>query len=1606
MYSLLLCCALFLLFSATNAKAAGPTYVTGDITTDTTWTEANSPYVVLNNITVNEGVTLTIQSNVTVKVNHVTTIHMDGILNANGAPGLMVNLTKNNTLDMWGGFITGPKSSLNFNYVYFNNATGMTIGNNVFLNNSRFIDVGLNSVWFNIDNANSTITITNNYFRHTGYLSGYVIGGEIDFVSIENETKTYTIPITIENNVFAGGQTLGAVYIDLEVDTAWAAVINMVTPMSFKDNTFENMAGKDAIYVYREVDSYDNSTVTWSGNIAFLGNTFDGTNYAMYVEDNFAAYEEYNAQITVTGDVSCTDNTLKNVNQDGFIRDVEFYTYTKKACSYTGQTIVTGNSFDTNNRDAVNLYWYIYVYKNATCSISGDLLVQHNTFVECSEAIYSDFEMYLYNMWNTTGTFTNKMDLSNNTITNMHGEGVYYYWYADTVGYADAFVYSDLSVRDNTIDDEGDYFVYLQREYYSSDHSTMTIVSPVVIMDNDFRHGNGLLYIQDEWYTYDDAVADILSPYTISGNVAAEFSEYGVYVYYIWGETYDNSKMDVACEFQMTNNVLMTRDESVVYLWRGFEADDDSVLNADMLINIQDNIFESEGSYALELYDEFYAYDDEVGAQLTLVGNYQVWENELRSVDGDAIFYYLETYIDATTYGAKAIMNLSAMNWIFIDNKIMTEGSYIGICWQSMSDNIEAHGGEIEVLFGDIIITDNVVEATGSGVRGILVEFEISVDSYAGSSATVVAGEIIVEDNEVSVTGENCIGIAFTIGNFYAYGDEGNASVAVEKISVSNNVISLSGNNGEAIYASFPTTNHFGAYAYGAHDYQVMVEAELTDGMTFANNDIEVVGIGSVGFDLGHFYVYADSEKYLSNATLVFNVFVLENVIDITDMNAAVTSGPSGNYGMLFEGFLVESQYATSSAMADSNLLVKDNLVKQDGIYGYGIYIEDMDAYTIDESDFIGMAVIITSAVFEENIISGGQYGIYIEDGDFPVQIVNNVVTGTYGAGMYLDTTAADVIENAIFDNFGDGIYLYTSAPVLLDDNIIRDNFGYGLYMTSSEATMYNGLFNENTDHGIYVSTSDVVWYIDEVAEVRSNDVQFSGYIYVQDGGMLIIDLCQFDLDDAYSGITKIMVENGGTADLRNVDMDADGSMPGLFLVEGKLSMLSCSMTDWYELYLGPESDAEISASNFMGEERYGIHIDNASPRIANCLFVACDMAGIFVEGEDANPSIENCVFMLNTRGIYAYQTDLGNAISNIFVGNLAAGIYGEEITGKINANTFLLNKVEIFLVGSSVSVEDNEIGYAHLIDALSAYTPAVSVLVNYAMEVMGMMNFSIPVGSVTAPYPNMYSLVASLLLDHDGIMCYDSTVICQGNTYGLLSWAVYAEDSTIIFSDVVQPNDIHFAWLNSDMVQANLSLPVQAMDGIYARNSQVTISNAIIEVLDTAVFLSSSNANITNSQLLADKFDVYATGDSTVTLSATVLDGKVKADGDAAITASFVLDILTADNDGKAKGGVHVVVKNAQGEIVAQGDSDSNGHFLCTVVAYKLINGNKDSSMNPYTVTVEYKNGAVDQKISVDDAAALTVLAKKDNTALYAGIVVLAVVVLLVAYAVMRRKK
>ncbi len=110
-----LLCVLFIL----NFQAVKATDVSGIISVNTTWTAAASPYVVTSSVTINHGVTLTVQSGVTIKFNDGQYMFAYGILNAN-----TVIFTSNNvapTPGIWSYIQSGSATASDSGQVILNN---------------------------------------------------------------------------------------------------------------------------------------------------------------------------------------------------------------------------------------------------------------------------------------------------------------------------------------------------------------------------------------------------------------------------------------------------------------------------------------------------------------------------------------------------------------------------------------------------------------------------------------------------------------------------------------------------------------------------------------------------------------------------------------------------------------------------------------------------------------------------------------------------------------------------------------------------------------------------------------------------------------------------------------------------------------------------------------------------------------------------------------------------------------------------------------------------------------------------------------------------------------------------------------------------------------------------------------------------------------------------------------------------------------------------------------------------------------------------------------------------------------------------------------------
>jgi hypothetical protein len=119
-----------LIIGLSSSLMNAQTNVSGRISTDTTWTLANSPYIVTGNILVDTGVTLIIEPGVIVKFNSKLSMQINGTLLAKGTSSNKITFTSNTTqtAGAWGYIYF---SELSADAVYENDIHGEYLTGNL-----------------------------------------------------------------------------------------------------------------------------------------------------------------------------------------------------------------------------------------------------------------------------------------------------------------------------------------------------------------------------------------------------------------------------------------------------------------------------------------------------------------------------------------------------------------------------------------------------------------------------------------------------------------------------------------------------------------------------------------------------------------------------------------------------------------------------------------------------------------------------------------------------------------------------------------------------------------------------------------------------------------------------------------------------------------------------------------------------------------------------------------------------------------------------------------------------------------------------------------------------------------------------------------------------------------------------------------------------------------------------------------------------------------------------------------------------------------------------------------------------------------------------------
>jgi hypothetical protein len=168
--------------------------------------------------------------------------------------------------------------------------------------------------------------------------------------------------------------------------------------------------------------------------------------------------------------------------------------------------------------------------------------------------------------------------------------------------------------------------------------------------------------------------------------------------------------------------------------------------------------------------------------------------------------------------------------------------------------------------------------------------------------------------------------------------------------------------------------------------------------------------------------------------------------------------------------------------------------------------------------------------------------------------------------------------------------------------------------------------------------------------------------------------------------------------------------------------------------------------------------------------------------------------------------------------------------------------------------------------------------------------------------------------------------------------------NSKLTFNDDIRMNTLILPYLDNSGTIRNMSLPVPVYDGIVAKNSDVTVNGGTIEVLDDAIFLDNCTGKISNVNLKAGDFGVYAIRGTNVSVSASTV-GKMKADDPTSINVYEWLTVNVKDPWNASLANVPVTIKDSQ--LV----TDAEGNARLLVLVYVETDVGRQNAQ-PYLVT------------------------------------------------------
>lgn len=330
--------ASFLLPTLNTLPVNASTTVSGQITSDTVWTKASSPYIVTGNILVFQGVTLTIEPGVTVKFDSQKLIQIDGQLVAKGTQSEPIIFTSNQPSPAPGDWAGIQFTDTSVDAAY--DGAGNYLSGSI-MQYCRIQYGGYHyTPALNIENSSPLVERCD------------LNDNSCSAISVEGGSPKITNNNIIRNNLgspgFYVGYYGGGIYISEATVT--------VSGNTISDNHARLAGG--GIYVLNSVVTiYDNNIIAndiniSGGTVSVIDNTITGTGVdirygTVTVSANAISNSLIGGICVVGGEVTISGNTLTNNWAPG---DVGLFSARAGAITvWGGNVIVTRNSITSNS---------------------------------------------------------------------------------------------------------------------------------------------------------------------------------------------------------------------------------------------------------------------------------------------------------------------------------------------------------------------------------------------------------------------------------------------------------------------------------------------------------------------------------------------------------------------------------------------------------------------------------------------------------------------------------------------------------------------------------------------------------------------------------------------------------------------------------------------------------------------------------------------------------------------------------------------------------------------------------------------------------------------------------------------------------------------------------------------------------------------------------------------------------------------------------------------------------------------------------------------------------------------------------------------------------